>query len=87
MSAPGDDGSLHQFGVFEKNIDYCLFRRVVIGVKPKFGKAFVLTNHFLGTFRYKIDDSPKVFAAQRRFEVFNDIELDVALAQYVDCAA
>jgi hypothetical protein len=41
----------------------------------------------LGTFRYKIDDSPKIFAAQRRFEVFNDIELDVALAQYVDCAA
>ncbi len=87
MSAPGDDGSLHQFGVFEKNIDYCLFRRVVIGVKPKFGKVLVLTNHLVGTFRNEINDPLKIFAAQRRFEVFNDIELDVALAQYVDCAA
>jgi len=41
----------------------------------------------LRTFRHEINDSLKIFAAQRRVEVFNDIELDVALAQYVDCAA
>jgi len=87
LFAADHHGSLHQFGVLKKNFYDCVFRRVVIGVKPKFAKVLVLTNHLFGTFRNEVNDPLKIFSAQWCFEVFNDIELDVALAQYVDCAA
>ena len=67
--------------MLEENVYHRFFRGVVIRIKPKLLKVFVLTNHFLGAVRNEIYDPLKSFATQWCFEIFNDIELDVSLTQ------
>jgi hypothetical protein len=73
--------------VLQQQSDYAIFSCVVPSIQAQFLEVLVLPDKFLWLIGENIDKSFQVSFGDGCFEVFDDIELDVSLAQYFDCAA
>ena len=56
-------------------------------VQAQFFELFIVANQIARFIGEQIEDALELSSWQWIFEVFNDIELDVSLAQYFYCAA
>ncbi len=56
-------------------------------VQAHFFELFVVAHQITRFIGDQIEDTLELSSGQWIVEVFNDIELDVSLAQYFDCAA
>ena len=73
--------------MLQQQIHDGLFGREVTGVQPELLEVLVLADQSRRIVWDQIDDLPELGLVQRGFEVFNDIELDVSLAQDLQRAA
>ena len=67
--------------MLEKHADHRLFRHIVVRVQAKLLEELVLSHQIGGRVWKQIDEPLEVLAGKGRFQVFNDIELDVSVAQ------
>ena len=78
---------LHQLGVLEQHVDDGLTRGVVAGVQAQLGEPLVLADELRRLVGDGIEDALEVGSAQRVLQVFDDVELDVAVVEDLQDAA
>lgn len=81
------DRALHQHRVFEQNFDHRIRCLVVGCLESEFLEILVLSDQFDRPNRKQAYDPPECAAVGRLLDVFDDVELDVALAQDFQRAA
>ena len=87
MLATDHHRPLHQLRVLEQEVDHLLARRVVGRVQAELGEALVLPDQVAGRPGQEPQESFERGPIERLLQVLDDVELDAALAQDVDCAA
>jgi hypothetical protein len=78
---------LHELRMLEQQLHHLVARRVVARLQPERLEVLVLANQLRGCVRQDVEEVFQVFPRQRVLQVFDDVELDVALAQEVQRAA
>jgi hypothetical protein len=85
--AANHNRTLHQLGVLEEEFDDVLSGSVVARVEAQLFEVLVLANELRRRLLEQIQEALQVLSSQRVVDVFDDVELDAALAQNLDCAA
>ena len=75
-----DDGTIHHFGMFHQQSDQSISRVVTIYIETEFGKG-PRVQHFFGFDREQLEEIPQLALTQRVLYIFDNVELDVAVAQ------
>jgi hypothetical protein len=75
-----DDGTIHHFGMFHQQSDQSIGRVVIIYIETEFGKGARM-QHFFGFDREQFEKIPELALTQRVLYIFDNVELDVAVAQ------
>ena len=75
------DRALHQDRIFEKQVDDRVGSLEILEVQSELLEVLVSTDEFRGRVGEQICDSLERRPVERLLQVFDDIELDVALAQ------
>ena len=73
--------------MLEQEVDDLLARRVVGRVQAELGEALVLPDQVAGRPGQEPQEPFERGPIERLLQVLDDVELDAALAQNVDCAA
>ena len=81
---PDDHRPLHQRGLPQQQVHHRGAGDVVVGVQAEFLEFPVLAHQFRGFVGQPVEEPFQVRPAQRTFEIFDDVELDAALAQNVE---
>jgi hypothetical protein len=66
--------------VLQQQVDDCLARDIVGCLQTEISKPLVLADEFRRGIREQIKAAFEVSTAQRRFEILDNVELDVPLA-------
>ena len=82
-----ENRTLHQLRVREQQGDHGLGRPAVGCIEPEFLEILVLSDQVDRLVRKQADDSLQRGLVERLFDVFDDVELDVSLAQNFQRAA
>ena len=86
-TAANHHGALHQFRVREDQLDHRFARLIVARIQTELVEVLVLPNQGRGLIREQVKKSLQIGALQGILHVFDDVELDAALAQDIDCTA
>jgi hypothetical protein len=81
------DGPLHQYRVLQQQFNHRIQRLIIVVVQAQFFELLVVAHQITRFIGEQIEDTLELSSGQWILEVFNDIELDVSLAQYFYCAA
>jgi len=73
--------------VFQEDRDDGIIRRVVVLVEPEGLEVLILAHKIRWRIRKQGEEPFEVRLFERIVQVFDDVELDAALAQDLDCAA
>jgi hypothetical protein len=82
-----ENRTLHQLRVFEQKVDHRVGRLVVARCELQFLEILVLSKHFGRLIGNLLRDPRQRRSVERLIEVFDDVELDVSLAQNFQRAA
>jgi hypothetical protein len=79
--AANNDRPLHQHGMFQQQIDDGLTAHIVSGIQVQPLKILVLANQVSRCIGKQIKKSCQVLTAYRLFQILDNVELDVTVAQ------
>lgn len=82
-----DDGALHEFGVLEEQIRHRLGCLVVLRIQLQGLEVLVLPDQICRGAGEQLEETLDISAREGVLQVFDDVELDAALAQDVQRAA
>lgn len=85
--APHDDGALHELRMFDEQPHDRFSGLVVRGVEAELLELPILANQGRGLVGEQIQEALDERGLQARFQVFDDVELDAAVAQDVQRTA
>ena len=73
--------------MLQQQFNHRIRRLIIVVVQVQFFELLVVAHQIARFIGDQIEDALELSSRQWIFEVFNDIELDVSLAQYFYCAA
>ena len=85
--AANHDWALHQLGIFQQERDYRLLVGVVSGIQAELLEAFVLADQVGDGAIEQVDYFLEPLAIRGVFEIFDDVELDIARAEKLERAS
>lgn len=73
--------------MLEQDVDDCLAGDIVVGAQAQRGKIFIFADKGRGFLRQEVEKAYQIRTAYGLFQVLDDVELDVPLAQDIQRAA